>query len=70
MNLPLPFPDALQEFSVETSALSARYGMHAGAVVNAVTKVRDPISFMEIYSNSFATATQMRAIILQLRKTN
>jgi len=38
VNLPLPFPDALQEFSVETSALSARYGMHAGAVVNAVTK--------------------------------
>jgi hypothetical protein len=38
VNLPLPFPDALQEFSVETSALSARYGMHAGAVVSAVTK--------------------------------
>ncbi|HZR58391.1 MAG TPA: carboxypeptidase-like regulatory domain-containing protein, partial [Terriglobales bacterium] len=38
VNLPLPFPDALQEFSVETSALSARYGMHPGAVVNAVTK--------------------------------
>jgi hypothetical protein len=38
VNLPLPFPDALQEFSVETSSLSARYGMHAGAVVNAVTK--------------------------------
>jgi hypothetical protein len=38
VNLPLPFPDALQEFSVETSALSARYGMHAGAVVNSVTK--------------------------------
>jgi hypothetical protein len=38
VNLPLPFPDALQEFSVETSALSARYGMHPGAVVNAVTR--------------------------------
>lgn len=38
VNLPLPFPDALQEFSVETSSLSARYGMHAGAVVNTVTK--------------------------------
>ena len=37
VNLPLPFPDALQEFSVETNALSARYGMHPGAVVNAVT---------------------------------
>jgi len=36
VNLPLPFPDALQEFSVETNALSARFGMHPGAVVNAV----------------------------------
>ena len=26
LNLPLPFPDALQEFKVETSALQAQYG--------------------------------------------
>ena len=26
LNLPLPFPDALQEFKVETSALPAQYG--------------------------------------------
>ena len=38
VNLPLPFPDALQEFSVETNALSARFGMHPGAVVNAVMR--------------------------------
>ncbi len=38
INMPLPFPDALQEFSVQTSAISAQYGGHAGAVVNAVTK--------------------------------
>jgi hypothetical protein len=37
-NLPLPFPDALQEFKVETSALTAQNGIHAGASVNAVTK--------------------------------
>jgi hypothetical protein len=37
-SLPLPFPDALQEFKVETSALPAQYGYHAGAAVNAVTK--------------------------------
>src|SRR5262245_6400915 len=37
-NLPLPFPDALQEFKVETSALSAQNGMHSGAAVNAATK--------------------------------
>jgi Carboxypeptidase regulatory-like domain/TonB dependent receptor-like, beta-barrel len=38
LNLPIPFPDALQEFKVETSALPARYGQHASAAVNAVTK--------------------------------
>jgi hypothetical protein len=38
LNLPLPFPDALQEFKVETSALLARNGQHAGGAVNAVTK--------------------------------
>ena len=36
--LPLPFPDALQEFRVATSGLNAANGMHAGASVNAVTK--------------------------------
>jgi hypothetical protein len=38
LNLPVPFPDALEEFKVETSALPARYGQHASAAVNAVTK--------------------------------
>jgi hypothetical protein len=38
VNLPMPFPDALQEFRVATSGLSAQNGMHAGASVNAVTK--------------------------------
>jgi len=27
--LPLPFPDALQEFKVETSSLPAQYGFHS-----------------------------------------
>src|SRR6185503_3762384 len=36
--LPLPFPDAMQEFRVGTSGLSAQNGMHSGASVNAVTK--------------------------------
>ena len=36
--LPMPFPDALQEFKVETSAVPAQYGFHAGGTVNAVTK--------------------------------
>src|SRR5712691_10774827 len=37
-NLPFPFPDALQEFSVATGGLSAANGRHSGASVNAVTK--------------------------------
>src|SRR6266550_3617304 len=36
--LPLPFPDALQEFQVATSGLSAENGVKSGATVNAVTK--------------------------------
>src|SRR5437870_2014276 len=36
--LPLPFPDALQEFKVETSAVPAQYGYHSAGAVSAVTK--------------------------------
>jgi hypothetical protein len=35
--LPFPYPDALQEFSVQTTGLGAEYGYHMGAVVSAVT---------------------------------
>ena len=38
VNMPIPFPDALQEFSIETSAVSSRFGTHPGATVNVVTK--------------------------------
>lgn len=38
VNQPFPFPDAVQEFSVQTSNYSARYGGNAGGVVNIVTK--------------------------------
>jgi hypothetical protein len=38
LNLPLPFPDAMQEFRVETSSTNANNGMHSGASVNMVTK--------------------------------
>ena len=37
-NLPFPFPDALQEFSVQTSNYGAQYGNNAGGVVNIITK--------------------------------
>ena len=38
LSLPLPFPDALQEFKVDTSAITPQYGYHSTATVNAVTK--------------------------------
>src|SRR5438552_17165015 len=38
LSMPLPFPDALQEFKVETIAMPAQYGFHATTTVNAVTK--------------------------------
>src|SRR5437870_562765 len=37
-NHPMPFPDALQEFKVEASGISAAGGMRSGGGVNAVTK--------------------------------
>src|SRR6266446_6192795 len=38
VNQPLPMPDALQEFSVQTSNYSAEYGETSAGVVNVVTK--------------------------------
>ncbi len=37
-NSPFPFPDAVQEFSVQTNSFDSQYGTNAGAVVNVVTK--------------------------------
>ena len=37
-NQSFPFPDALQEFSIQTSNYSASHGNNAGAVVNVVTR--------------------------------
>ena len=36
-NMPLPFPDALAEFKVETSSLTAQNGVHAGGTVTGIT---------------------------------
>src|SRR5215469_5664107 len=38
VGLPMPFPDALQEFKMETSSLPANYGTQPGGVVNVLTK--------------------------------
>src|SRR5579859_5494365 len=67
VNQPFPFPDALQEFSVQTANYSAEYGQNAGAVVNVITKsgtnsfhgdafeyVRNPVFNAQ---NFFATPT-------------
>ncbi len=37
VNAPFPMPDAVQEFSVQTSNYSAEYGQNAGGVVNIIT---------------------------------
>ncbi len=37
-NMPLPFPDALQEFKVETSSLTAQNGVHAGGTGTGETR--------------------------------
>jgi Carboxypeptidase regulatory-like domain/TonB dependent receptor len=38
INQPFPFPDALQEFSIQTNNYNAEYGQNAGGVVNIVSK--------------------------------
>ncbi len=38
VNLPFPFPDAVAQFSVETTALGAQSGLHPGGLVNVVTR--------------------------------
>jgi hypothetical protein len=38
LSLPMPFPDALREFKVETGAMPAGYSHHAAATVSIATK--------------------------------
>jgi hypothetical protein len=38
INLPFPFPDAVAQFSVETTAFGAQSGLHPGGLVNVVTR--------------------------------
>jgi hypothetical protein len=37
-NLPFPFPDAVAQFSVESTVLGAQDGMHSGGLVSVVTR--------------------------------
>lgn len=38
VNLPFPFPDAVSQFSVESTVLGAQDGLHPGGMVNVVTR--------------------------------
>jgi hypothetical protein len=60
INLPFPFPDAVGEFSVETSALGAQSGLHPGGLVNVVTRSGSNDwhgSAFEFIRNNFIDAT-------------
>lgn len=60
INLPFPFPDALQEFSVQTTGLAAQYGLHASGTVNIVTKSGTNQfhgGVFEFLRNNYANAT-------------
>lgn len=59
-NLPLPFPDAVSQFSVETSVLGSENGFHSGAGVNIVTRSGTNLyhgSGFEFLRNNFIDAT-------------
>jgi hypothetical protein len=59
-NLPLPFPDAVSQFSVESSVLGAQDGGHTGGMVNVVTRSGTNTyhgSAFEFIRNNFIDAT-------------
>jgi len=59
-NLPFPFPDAVSQFSVESSVLGAQGGMHSGGLVNVVTRSGTNAyhgSAFEFIRNNFVDAT-------------
>jgi hypothetical protein len=64
-NLPFPFPDAVSQFSVESTSLGAQDGMHAGGMVNMVTKSgtnKYHGSAFEFIRNNFIDATNFYVI--------
>ena len=58
--LPLPFPDALQEFRVATSGLSAQSGMHSARVGERGDQVGHEHACTATRSSSFATSASTR----------
>jgi hypothetical protein len=67
--LPMPFPDALQEFQVATSGLSADNGVKSGASVNAVTKSGTNASTGAASSSCAIGGSTRRNILLRLDPT-
>ena len=59
-NMPFPFPDAVSQFSVESTALGAQEGEHTGGYVNVVTRSGTNTwhgSAFEFIRNNFIDAT-------------
>jgi hypothetical protein len=59
-NLPFPFPDAVSQFSVESTVLGAQDGEHTGGMVNVVTRSGTNTyhgSAFEFIRNNFIDAT-------------
>jgi hypothetical protein len=65
-NGPLPFPDAIAQFSVETAALGAQDGNQADGLVNIVT--RSGTNTTDLRSSSSGTTLSIRAVSFPLRK--
>jgi Carboxypeptidase regulatory-like domain/TonB dependent receptor len=72
-NLPLPFPDTIEEFKVETSSLPAQYGTHPSGAVTVITKSGsnqfhgDAFEYVRNYifdskNTSFDAATQINPL--------
>ncbi len=63
-NLPFPFPDAVSQFSVESTVLGASDGQHTGGLVNVVTRSGTNTyhgSFFEFIRNNYIDATNFFA---------
>jgi hypothetical protein len=64
-NAPFPFPDAVSQFSVESTALGAQDGMHSGGLVNVVTRSGTNLyhgTAFEFIRNNFIDATNFGVI--------
>lgn len=64
-NMPFPFPDAVSQFSVESTALGAQEGEHTGGYVNVVTRSGTNAwhgSAFEFIRNNYLDATNFYSV--------